>query len=352
MGAEVLAEVLERDPLVAYGWWADGFLSAVYLLSRARGGSVLPAEPPRPGQAWLESLAAASRGHGGLVLASTGWSMADVDRLAPMVLAPVVVVDTHWSRGRSLRSNVFVYNPAPRGDARGYWPSTALYVATLLPEPHPLLAAAGVVAVLGEAALGNRLYQNMMVRARLDPRGDYQLAHDCAMQAYGLVAQGDPRVHGEAPRSIVEAERLDPCKAILRDALLTGLRAEAEVGLSDVRLDEQEPRAGFRVYYARGWGRHALIVARRLASKGARVAVGYEDESSGYRAVCAWSMKRGDPPLAELLGQLRSRGLRARGMFQGVANFVCAEPVDSLDKALSTIVEEFENRFSSSHAET
>jgi len=316
---EGLRDVVEGGPLFAYSWSADGVLAAVVGYSLG-GGGLMGVPAVRPGRGLLESLAVASRRHRGVALLGLAWSGAEVDLLAGMVLGPVGVVDVHWAVGRPRRSNVVYANPSPRGDPRGYWPSTTLVLVSALGAPHAFLAASGVVSVLGEHAMGNRMYQNMMVRAGLDPRGDFGLAWECAMQAYGVAAAGDPVVHSEVPRSVVEASPGDPCRALLGDGLVAGLRARAEAGLAEARAESLGVEEGFEVFEARGWGRHMFALARDLAARRGRVIVGYEDELGGERGACAWTTRPREPALAALTPQLRARGLAARGLYQGPAN--------------------------------
>jgi len=345
---EGLRDVVEGGPLFAYSWTADGVLAAIVGYSIGRGG-LLGLSTVKPDHGLLESIAIASRRHRGVALLGLAWSGGDVDLLANMVLGPVGVVDVHWAVGRPRRPNVAYANPSPRGDPRGYWPSTTLVLSSALNVPHSFLAAAGVVAVLGELAIGNRMYQNMMVRAGLDPRGDFRLAWECSMQAYGVAAAGDPHVHGEVPRSLVEASPGDPCRALLADGLIAGLRARAEAGLAEAEARNVGAADGFRLFEARGWGRHMFALARALAARHGRVIIGYEDELGGERGACAWTTRARDPVLAALTPQLRARGLAARGLYQGPANLVCVHGVDP-GEAAGYILEAYRERFSSSRA--
>jgi len=261
--ARELDEALGENPLVAYGWSADGILAALLALT-LRPGRGLAVEEGVPGPGTLEAVARLRRrGHTGVLLAGAGWPSRLVDDLAVMLLSPLAVVDVRWPSGRPRRPNVVFLHPAPRGDPNGYWPSTALYLSTLHGNPHPVLAAAGVVAMLGPAARAHRLYQNLMAMAGLDPNRDYSLPRECALQAYGAASMGDPGVHSQVPESL--AALGDPCSALLRDHLLTTLRAQAEAALGEVRSEHRGVEGAFHRYQARGWGRHAMEVARPLA---------------------------------------------------------------------------------------
>ncbi len=352
-GVEALREALGRGPLYLYSWDADSFIAVVEALAYGGMGGVVAVRGGRPSPGYLSGLAASSRRFGGVALVGLGWLSRDVDLLAGMVLGPVAVVDVSWDVGRPRRPNVVYANPSPRGDPGGRWPGTAYVLAVLLEGVNPLLAAAGIVARLGVMARANRAYQNMMARAGLDPAGDFQLAWDCAMQAYGIAAAGDPQVHAEAARSIVEADPGDPCRALLRDALAASLRGQAEVGLEEASRRRAGERSGFRLVEASGWGWHLEWIAREeaAASPTGRALVVYEDQASGLAGVCAWSVAPRDPALASIVAQLRRRKLPARGVYQGPANYVCVYPSRDPWTAVEAILESLRERYSSVFAD-
>jgi len=298
-------------------------MTAALALAAATRGRAVAVEQGLPGPGTLEAVARLQRRHEGVLLAGAGWPAGLVDRLAVMLLSPLAVVDVLWPSGRPRRPNVVFLHPAPRGDPQGYWPSTTLYLSTLLGNPYPLLAAASIVAMLGPMARAHRLYQNLMAMAGLDPNRDYNIARECMLQAYGPASMGDPRVHASLPESLAAAG--DPCKALLQDHLATTLRAQAEAALAEARVEYLGVKAGFHRYHASGAGRHVLEVARPLAVGKGRVLVEYVDESTGHGMLCAWSTRRGDPPLPRLIPRLHGRGVPAWGVYQGVLNLVCAE---------------------------
>ena len=322
---KLLEELAGRNPLYIYGWNLDGFLAAVTSLAYAGPGRAQAVDTPLPGDDLLQHYAVISREHGSIIALATGWNGTVADKLATMILAPLGLADTRWLTTKPRRPNVVLLNPSPHGDPNGYWPSTTLYIQTLLQTPHPLLAAASITAMLGTAALAHRLYQNTMTMAGLDPNKDYPLARECHMQAYGITTMGDPAVHGEAPTSITEADQTDPCKAILRDHLLTSLRAQAEVALAEAKIEETGQQGPYKTYHATAWGRHEYEIARRLAYKHGRIILHYQDETSNHQATCIWTTHRGDPPLPTKLPQLHTKNTPAWGHYQPPINTICTQ---------------------------
>ena len=349
---EAVVEVLRGGPLILYSWSPDSFLAAVLALAYGSRGGVLASATRRPDTGFLERVAVESRRWRGVAGLGLGWQPGEYDLLAPMLLAPLGVVDNAWWRGRPARPNVFYVNPSPRGDPTGHWPSVASLVSSLLGNPHPFLGAVGVVLALGGMARSSRVYQNMMALAGLDHSRDFDLAMECAMLVYGVVSMGDPGVHGEMPLSLVEASPGDPCKALFQDALAVGMRAGAEEALRNARPRVSEGRLGFQVYHYEIDGFHLHWLAREaaLSSKGRALAV-VEDRLGGRSGACAWSVRRGDPPLASVAPSLRARGLPAYGVLQGPANYVCVEPSRDPVGAGEAILDALERRYSDRLAE-
>ena len=324
---EEALEALREKPLLIYGWSPDGLIASIIALKYRGSVDEVPIEATttwKPGHPQLEQLAIHSREAKSLVLLGTGWSGVEIDLLAPMVLAPVVVIDNSWSHRLPRRPNVLFLNPSPRGDPRANWPTTASLVSSITGNPHPFLAASSIVSLMGDMARGNRVYQSLMSLSGLDHNRDYQIASECAMQAYGITSMSQPTVHSEVARSLVEADP-DPCKAMLKDVLLTTYRAEAEAALDSVYKSlETVEENSIRVAVAEGEGRHYLALARVMAMEAPEKVnlLVYRDSLSRERIGCAWSINLGKP-LARASSLLRAKGYEVYGYYQGPANFVC-----------------------------
>lgn len=324
---EEVVEAIREKPLIVYNWNPDSLISTILTLTYATSNEearVLALDDWRPSIKLLENIAVKSREAKSLVLVGLGWSGPEIDLLAPMVLAPVVVIDQSWHQLRPRRPNVIYYNPSPKGERIGNWPSVSSLVSIALKHPHPFLAASGIVSVMGETAKSNRLYQTLMTMAGLDHNSDYELAYDCAMQAYGITSMGEPGIHGEVAMSIVEAG-VDPCKAMLKDALLTSMRGSAEVTLEEAISNASvRENGGLTLVEAKGYGRHAFYVARHYALKyrDRVVLTLYEDNMTGRRTACAWSISD-NKPLAALYPSLRGLGYKVIANYHGLVNYIC-----------------------------
>ena len=327
---EALREALEEGPLILYGWTADALLATIIALAHSESSEIglEPTTTWRPSRQYLESIAVRSRDYKSVVLLGVNWTGVDIDLLAPMVLAPIIVVDNNYMHILPHRSNVIVLNPSPKGDPRGVWPSVAAIVSSLLGGQHPLLAAAGIVSRMWSVAPSNRMYQNLASMAGLNHKEDYDLVAECAWQAYGITAAGDPRVYGRVPQSVVEASGWDPCKGLLSDTLITTLRADAEesykAAVENASIEVHEAKV--RVLLE-GEGRHYYLASYMAALEHPdKLAVtGYQDTRERVNYACAWHIK-GKRPLARKLGEARGDGFEASGGYQGPLNYLCVKP--------------------------
>ena len=327
---EALREALEERPLILYGWTGDALLATIIALAYSGSGEagLEPVTTWRPSQQYLESIAARSRDYKSVVLLGVGWTGVEIDLLAPMVLAPVIVVDNNYMHMLPHRPNVVLANPSPKGDPRGMWPSVAAIVSSLLGNQHPLLAAAGIVSRMWSVAPSNRIYQNLASMVGLNHKEDYDLVAECAWQAYGVTASGDPRVYGRVPQSVVEASGWDPCKGLLSDTLITTLRADAEesyrAAVENAIVEEQGDSV--RVLLE-GEGRHYYLASYMAALEHPDnlTITGYRDKQEGVDYACAWHVK-GKSPLARKLGEARGDGFEAVGGYQGPLNYLCVKP--------------------------
>ncbi|MCE4624636.1 MAG: hypothetical protein F7C35_02060 [Desulfurococcales archaeon] len=302
------------DLLVVYRWMPDQFLAAL-LLAWWVGGSrrvgFVAFDEAAPSSGFVRGVAVESRGYDAVVLVGPGWQRPEVDLLAVQVLAPLLVVDNHYSYMRPRRPNVLYFNPSPRGDSRGSWPSVTFTLSLLLGDATNLLVAASIVALLGRASTSVRAFQNAMARNGLNHVSDYFIPEACAMRALGVTAMGDPRAHASIPHSVVEASPDDPCRGLLDDALLASLQ-----GMFEAVVEEyMPPPPRVRV---RGEARHPLLsyLAREASfhNKGLGLAV-------AGRRFCAWNPT--GRPLARGVGRLRRRGFRAFSSYQGLVNYLC-----------------------------
>ncbi len=340
---EAILEVLDK-PLIVYGWQPDGLLATIIALSRSGtvDAMVQTVTTWKPRMEELEEIALTSRSHKSVLLLSTSWTGVEIDLLAQMLLAPLGVVDNNWTHLLPRRQNVIYYNPSPRGDPRGQWPSITAILSSLLGNPYPILAATGIVSGLWDASKAHRIYQNLMSMAGLDHVKDYPLVSECAWQAYGVTASGDPKVYMRVPQSIVEASIWDPCKALLSDAVITTLRAEAEESL-EVALDAVEVRYDDNIIIAvtEGEGPHYYFISYSIAlSQPDKIIItGYRDLKWRENYACIWHVK-GRRPLARHLIDLRREGYEAKGLFQGSLNYLCVKRGDkhaTLDDLMSLL---------------
>lgn len=342
---EEAIETLKEKPLIVYNWSPDGLLASIITLAYAtptREYRIIAVDTWKPAIDLLEKIAIDSRETKSVALLGVGWSGSDIDLLASMVLAPVVVVDNAWNLIPPRRQNVIYYNPSPKGDRMGSWPSVASLVSMGLGHPHPFLTAASIVSVMGDTARSNRLYQSLMAMAGLDHNSDYDLAWNCAMQTYGITSMGDPVIHGEVARSLVEADR-DPCKAILKDALLTSFRGMAEASLEDaVTNADIDEDSDVVIVNAIGEGRHEYYLSRLfgLQFKDKIVLTAYSDQLSGRLTACAWHVS-GKKPIATLLPYMKSKGYEVYGSYHGLVNYLCfrkeATPAEHVEDFLTAI---------------
>lgn len=320
-------ETMKEEPLIIYHWDPDPLISTILALAYAtspENAKIMALDKWKPNTTLLQKIAVMSRDAGSVALLGTGWSGGEIDALATMVLAPVAVLENKWRHLTPRRPNVIYYNPSPRGDRMGSVPSLSSILSMGLGHPHPLLAAAGIVSVMGDIARSNKLYQSLMAMAGLDHNSDYDIAWNCSMQAYGVTSMGDPGIHGGFPKSIVEADR-DPCRAMLKDALLTSLRGMAEVALENaIRSSVVKEGDDIIVVEVVGEGRHAYFISRwfALQYRDKTVLTIYSDSSNGDLTACAWNVSS-LMPLARLLPFLRGRGYEVVGSHHGSVNYVC-----------------------------
>lgn len=327
-----VAGYLKENPLIVYEWSPDGLFAAILILAYAaeEHAGVVAVEEATPTASVIERVAVESRRAESVVLLGSGWCGAEVDLLASSILAPLVAVDHVWAAGEPRRPNVVYYNPSERGDSAAMYPGVAGTVSRILGHPHPLLAAAGIVYLMGETAKSNRVYQNLMVSAGLDHLSDYGLAYECMMQGYGVTSMGDPAAYGSVPLSVVEVGG-DPCKAMLRDTLLTWMRGTAEAALEESRSEARVREEGDVILVeAEGDGRHWYRLSQSFALEynGRQLITLYREKASGERVGCAWHTA-GDRPLARILHLMRKKGYRGVGSHHGPLNYACFKSVTS-----------------------
>lgn len=329
---EEVASHLKENPLIVYEWTPDGLFAAILTLAYAAENpeGVIAVEGSFPEASIIERIAVESRKARSVALLGSGWSGAEIDLLASSILAPLVAVDHAWVTVEPARPNVIYHNLSTKGDSTAMYPGVAGVVSRILGNPHPLLAAAGIVYLMGETAKSNRFYQNLMVAAGLDHLSDYGLAYECMMQGYGVTSMGDPATYGSVALSIVEVGG-DPCKAMLQDALLTSMRSIAEAALeeslAEARLREEDDVI---LVEAEGDGRHWYFISQSLALEynGRLLIALYREMASGEYVGCAWHAA-GEKPLARILPLMRKRGYRGVGSHHGPINYACFRNVKS-----------------------
>ena len=310
---EIRGVLSEDRVLVAYRWAPDQFLAAVmladYVVSRGREAGFHAFTSHRVDMGLVSRLASESRKYDSLVLLGPGWRGPEIDLVASNVLAPIVVIDNAYNRIPPRRPNVLYFNPSPRGDPRGVWPSVTFLLGTILGDATNLLVASSIVALLGRKSIAVRAYQNSMTANGLSHVEDYFLVEECALRAAGLTASGDAGSMAGAALSIAEASLGDLCRAILDDALLA-----THAGVLEAWLEEYTPAR--LVDGVADGDTLRMIVSRNSAfSLGALAAAG------GGDSWCLWEPGRSS--IIPLAREALRQGLAGYAVHQGLVNYAC-----------------------------
>jgi single-stranded DNA-specific DHH superfamily exonuclease len=321
----------------------------------AYGDSIL--EPPRftyeLSRDHLERIKASSRLADLVIVLDLAWKPSHVETLALETGRDVVVIDHHyvalgWGSFKDhitgpLRDRVFYCNPAARGDPEGLWPSASYIVSRVYGVEHDLLVAASIVGDLGDEAVNNRVYRDLVRRAGLDPVKDYWLLREAVMQLHGVEVMGKIEAVAWLPKMLATGN-LDPFKAIIGDAYLATLRAQAEAELEslveEARRRAREAGRGIVYVALEGEGRFFSRLARELAKiyPDKIVVVAYYSRSTGEARVYARTL-RGKPALVQAIGLLAGKGYSVGGKSQGSNNVIALETRrEELEKALSDMI--------------
>jgi hypothetical protein len=357
------ATLLRRlgPPVIVHHWDMDGVASAALVAAASERGREAAFLTPQFRYAFdkpfLDRAREAASGRKLLVVVDLGVPGGSVDLLHRYTGRPAVVIDHHMQPEPPKLPGVVYVNPAAQGDPAGRWPSAAHVVASLTGVYDPLLVAASIVGDLGPAARASRVYQDYMARAGLHPVEDYWLPAECASLVDAASAMGRADVLEALAARL--AESVDPCRLILEDGLLHGLRAQAEAELESL-LEEaeekrEEPFRGVLLYRLEGEGRHASKLARELARRhtDSIVVVAYRARSTGEERVYARTYKRHAPLLAsrDVIEELRSLGLSAGGKAQGPNNVLAVEaPPGRLEEALQAVLSHIRGKLQGEHA--
>ncbi|MEB3860556.1 MAG: hypothetical protein LRS43_05030 [Desulfurococcales archaeon] len=344
-----LSGIVERarseTPVIVYHWDADGLIAAT-LITMAYGDSLL--EPPRftyrLTREHLERVKSASRRADLLVIVDLAWDPIYFETMALETGLKVVVIDHHYTMldESSFRAPVVYCNPAAKGDPEGLWPSASYIASLVYGVRHDLLVAASIVGDLGEGSLQNRVYRSVMERAGLDPVKDYWLPREAVLQLHGVEAMGKFEAVSWIPKMLATGN-LDPFKAIIGDAYLTTLRAQAEAELEQL-MEEAKRSAreddGIIYVILEGEGRFFSQLSRELAKKypDKIVVLAYHAKSTGEARVYARTARE-RPVLAKAINALRKRGYSAGGKSQGSNNVVAIETTrENLERALEEMI--------------
>ncbi|MEB3780065.1 MAG: DHH family phosphoesterase [Desulfurococcales archaeon] len=332
---------------LVYHWDADGMLSAISLVAYYGSADRVLLEPPRftyrIDKDYLERLKESSRRSDALIIVDIDYPGDTIDMLAEKLGKHVIVIDHHAKYDLPKREDVTYYNPAAKGDPQGLYPSATHVLAEILEAYHPLLVAASIVGDLGPQAKSNKVYQNYMVEAGLDPVRDYWLIEEAVRLLSSLEIMGNYDGIKWIPK-VIGIGDMDPFKAILNDALLATLRVQADAELEEIlknaERNMEEPARGVKAVLLEGEGRHASQLARRLAAKYKDhiVIVGYKANSTGEARVYARTY-RTDIVLASLIPKLKARGYLAGGKTQRKNNVVALETTpEKLEDAYNFMV--------------
>ncbi len=309
-----IRELLGKDRvLVAYRWAPDQFLAAVmvadHVISSGGEAGFYAFADHRVDMSLVARLASESRRYDSLILLGPGWRGPEIDLLASNVLAPVAVIDNAYNRLPPRRPNVLYFNPSPRGDPRGVWPSITFLLGTILGEATSLLVASSIVALLGRRSIAVRAYQNSMAANGLSHIEDYGLVEECALRAAGLTASGNPGTMAGAALSVAEASHGDLCRALLDDALLA-----THAGILEAWLEEYEPA---RLVEGLADG----DTLRMIVSRNSAFSLGSLAAAGGGGSWCLWDARRSS--IIPLAREAFRSGLAGYAVHQGLVNYAC-----------------------------
>ncbi len=329
-GAEIVLEEIrsilrDKDILIVYPWDPDGLLASVILTDAVANEDkrigYFAHQEFRPGISLIEKIASLSRRYDSVVVLGSGWQGPEIDMLASNIYGELVILDNSYMYLRPQKSNVLYFNPSPKGDPRGNWPTLSFLVNVVLNGEYYIEVAASIVSLLDKAAIGSRIYQNMMVKAGLNHINDFELPKSCANRLWGITVSQPPEPYQEIPRSLIESG-YNVCGALLNDVLLAsyeviGADLIERVSEKDIELSGENivVNAGEELNYST-----LLLSSRIIAKDNSRLAIVLSRWRNGC-SFCSWSLSK--KPLAGKVGEIRRIGGGARGVYQGVINYLC-----------------------------
>ncbi len=317
MALEARDLLKEGDILIVYKWRPDHFIASILLsdIILSRGGKLdlIAYDPNKMNKAIQRKVWIESRKYDTVVLLGPGMQGPEIDMLASNILAPLVVVDNGYTYLTPKKTNVVYFNPSPRGDPRGTWPSITFTLATLFGRASDLLVAASIVSISGAKSRAVRAFQNSMSKNGLNHIRDFNIPLECAIRALAVTTTGDPGALARMPMSLSEASLGDLCKAILDDALLATHAGMLEALIEGINLNDNP------IHPPPGSGRSLLLhLAREYSYRSSSIGMAIRDDS-----FCIWSP--GKLPIAPKISELRREGFYSCGVYQGLVNYVCGE---------------------------
>lgn len=337
-----------RRPAIIYHWDADGIISA-YMLAAVYGEDSILLPPKftfRPAREFYESLSGSCRFIDSVIVVDLAFSREVLQGISTSCPRPLVVLDHHVGGPPEGLEGLVYFNPAAAGDPAGEFPSSSHMLAQAFKSYNPVIIAASIVGDLGESARNNGWYRRYMAEARLDPEADYWLPREIVDQLSSIEIMAKYEALKWFPR-LMSLSTVEPVKAVLNDAYLITLRAQAESELSELidRAEEGSTRVGpgFILYRLEGDGRHASRLIRRLASlrRDHIIILDYTSRMARERRVYV----RGNPlgtrlgEVRKIIADLRKRGYSAGGKAQKDSPVIGVELDVEDDRALDEIIQ-------------
>lgn len=325
---EIRDVLTNNDLLIVYTWDADNLMAASmisgYVMNTGPGRlGYLAHEDFKPGVSFIGEIAEISRQYDSVVLLGPGWQGPEIDLLAANIHGEVVVIDNSWNYIQPRMKNVLYFNPSPRGDPRGNWPTVSFLVHMITRSEYYLEVAASVMAMMGQGAISSRVYQNMMVKAGLHHILDKSIPLECSNKLWGITVSQNPATFKDVPRSLVESG-YDICMALMKDPLVSSYEVLASEIVNEVLKSRRKEYDSVKLVESdlpRNYSA-LLLTSRILLGSSVKKAITASKIPSGYR-FCAWSL--GKHPIASIVGDLRRRNAKVKGVYQGQINYVCGE---------------------------